>query len=332
VLRHLPPGTTFTRPTNQGEQRLLEELLLLPEDQEPLSWLIDQRLPEVATIALRCLLLSVRRAARSLQRTLDAGRTPLPELDNWVGPLLESHGADHAFSSDTALVVPDQPAELTALLHQLQHVYARSQTSGREPFPAGDEPRMSIELLRLPPTLDPVQWLATERTEWAAEYVFAILTNGRTAPGEPSTKITRHLQADLTAFSSLGVSIRIVSVDLLDDGFTILIRTEMTPQPDGAERVGYWFDGFDKVIDDRGCEYLQVNRRDDWRDVRDPETLLLSYYPAVAENVRWIPLSCQPARVRTGGINDLSLQGPKSMLCLGDVEWTITPNADISLA
>jgi len=43
ALRHLPPGTPLPQPRDPEEQQLLADLVRLPEEADPLTWLRQER-------------------------------------------------------------------------------------------------------------------------------------------------------------------------------------------------------------------------------------------------------------------------------------------------
>src|SRR5215211_6474583 len=88
ALRHLPAETEFPRPNDPELVELLDELLGLPDDADPLAWLTEHRSELAARVELREQLDFIRAFPLGIGRTRALGR-PSPEpLLTFLGELI----------------------------------------------------------------------------------------------------------------------------------------------------------------------------------------------------------------------------------------------------
>jgi hypothetical protein len=332
VLRHLPIGTQLTRPATQTDNQLVDELLQLDETIPASNWLVEQRPRPTALIALRWLLVSVQTALRSAHAARLAGRDPVPEIGHWIGPLLVSETASRLITAPIPAV--DELAEVLRILHAFQEAYSHGPSSPPSP-PSPAEPlvcrRIASELLSMRTDQDPVAWLLRKYPTWAGEYVLKWLMRSCNPPKALEVRSVAQLDSEPTEVVREGVTVRVETVELLTTGLVISVRIARTGRNAGEltqpSEVGYWFEGFDSVTDSTGAEFLLMEAREDPRDARTPQRLVLQYYPSVPRDGRFLTLACTPLALRIAEAVptqwSANAEVRESVVALGNAEFRV---------
>jgi hypothetical protein len=307
AMRHLRPSTHLPQPIGPLARELRDELLQLPDERDPLYWLQQERGQVSALLMLSLALDLATQLYRSAQQVFHL-RT---ELD--ASPIhehLTEHIAEQAslfgqlLTSTEAWDVPasytESIADVTAS-GQLIDEWARLRH--RSALPVESSPSRSLyepgytillaDLLRLPDTMDPLQWLQEERAELSAREVLAYLIHQSCPPPDflqgvsqirPSARPKAHLRIPRN------LSVHVERIDFYELGFAIHLHARI-PSPDAwkPSRQGTSFfplqwKGFDRLVDNHGYHYLtqsevQISNQLWWWQ----EQITLLCYPSVGD-------------------------------------------------
>ena len=332
-MRQLPPGTILPAPSDPEERQLLAELLGLPDDVAPLRWLAAERGHTVALLALRRMLQSLGRTAAGAARALAEGRGVSEDYRGALAPLAPLRVLDRDPLPDAATV-----REMLRALraagdpHQLP---ARAQHDERASLLA--------EILQLPEGTDPLGWLAAERGDLVARATLRDLLHAALPPAfRPLAAPIARLRPRQPLY--LGADLRgsIGGLEFGRDGFAITIRLrsplERTPTSGAGWRLPFW-NGFERVTDDRGARYL-IQRAgwragtalQWWRRGWYAQHLRLTCYPAVAPGARTLTFSALPVTLSycRAGLPTEPPQLPDRSF--GEIYWRVTVPPKVSAA
>src|SRR5712692_4415097 len=154
AMRHLPPGTHFARPVLTYQHALMDDLLHLSDDVDPLCWLQQHRGDEIARHALWIVLDLLIREYPGVGRS-HPPRQGLPAPLQALVDDIEQAWLPAALIADpfVGLAEGAEPAVLTEILQRVRAV--RPRYAGPGGFvPNGDLPSLVDELLRLSPNVD----------------------------------------------------------------------------------------------------------------------------------------------------------------------------------
>lgn len=301
AMRHLPGGTRLPQPSTAEERVLLADLVHLPESIDPLQWLQDKRGPLTARI--------------TLYETLGF-------LKSFVGTAWIESGDERAVVRDVVGGLEDRASGMTPTmlreavrrLQPLRHLSpAVIAISRGQPLSPPD--RVLLDLLALPPSVDPLAWLHHQHGVYAARIAFRTVVE----QGLPSHKLvighpirvvqltdvwrTEQLQIGVTEIMfgpqgfALAISVHIAVPSIPPPPPPVQDPThgdELSELPSWAHwliSIPCW-PGFDQVMDDRGHRYLVRTSEESWGphksdhlpDVFDSavyERLDMAFYPAV---------------------------------------------------
>jgi hypothetical protein len=265
AMRHLPGGTRLPQPATAEERALLANLVQLPESIDPLQWLQDKRGPLTARI--------------TLYETLGF-------LKSFVGTAWIEAGDERAVVRDVVGGLVDRASGMTPTmlreavrrLQPLRHLSpAVIAISRGQPLSPPD--RLLLDLLALPPSVDPLAWLQHEHGAYAARTAFRTvveqgLPSHKAAIGHPIRVFqltdvwrTEQLQIGVTEimFGPQGFALAII--------VQIAVPSIPPPPPwvqdpthgdelSGLPSWAHWlisipcWEGFDQVMDDRGHRYI----------------------------------------------------------------------------
>ena len=306
AMRHLPPGTPLSWPINSDERQLCDDLLHLPDDQDPISWLRDARGLLTARIALHQLLRNVQQLVSSL-RTVRASGRPVPEsYEALLGGLLRAPDPDAPFAS----LPDDELASAESLREALRALQAQLGTPGstfQRRKPGQETEELIAELLSLPQETDPLEWLRRIHGTAAATITLAhLLSQVVPSPAiDISTAIGPLIATLKPGAKAVAPPLEVVieRMALGQEGFLLSIaaflpRSGFAPPDMEDGRAAWSWPGFDRVIDDRGHSYLLrqhevASLSPGLRHRRG--TVRLAYYPAVAHDAQILTFSSRPA-------------------------------------
>jgi hypothetical protein len=302
AMRHLPGGTRLPQPSTAEERALLAALVRLPDSIDPLQWLQDERGPLTARI--------------TLYETLGF-------LKSFVGTAWIESGDERAVVRDVVGGLVDRASGMTPTklreavrrLQPLRHLSPAVIAISRGQ-PLSPPARLLLDLLALPPSVDPLAWLQHEHGAYAARTAFRTvveqgLPSHKAAIGHPVRVVqltdvwrTERLQIGVEAIMfgpqgfALAISVHIAVPSIpppppqVQDP-THLTRDELSEQRRWSDRWTHWllsipcWPGFDQVMDDRGHRYVvrtseQSVSAGDVFDSAVYERLHMAFYPAVA--------------------------------------------------
>jgi hypothetical protein len=305
AMRHLPGGTRLPQPSRAEERALLADLVYLPESIDPLQWLQDKRGPLTARI--------------TLYETLGF-------LKSFVGTAWIESGDERAVVRDVVGGLVDRasgmtPTKLREAVRRLQPLRHLSPAviaiSRGQPLSPPD--RLLLDLVALPPSVDPLAWLQHEHGVYAARTAFRTvveqgLPSHKAAIGHPVRVVQL---TDVWRIERLQIGV--TEIMFGPQGFALAIRVHIAvpsippPPPrvqdpthgDELSELPSWahwlisipcWPGFDQVMDDRGHRYVVRTSEQsvsaghkslggDLPDVFDSavyERLVMVFYPAVA--------------------------------------------------
>jgi len=166
AMRRLPPGTPLPQPADVREQRVLGDVLALPDETDPLRWLSDERGTTTALLTLRLLLEQARDVCRSAETRPSAWPSLPPEYHAILGNLLDGTSDEDIWYDlplDPAVAV--DPERLRATFREVRRVRGQRVASA---FVGEDWLQLLAMLLDLPNEVDPVGWLADEEAATSA--------------------------------------------------------------------------------------------------------------------------------------------------------------------
>ena len=317
AMRHLRPGTQLMSPQGRLARQLRDDYLQIAEERDPLRWLSEERGQLSALLALALTLdlaNTLRRTERQLNRT-DRNLGPLEAPSAWettlLGQMLTPGGlpAESAVWADSVTDLADTDALVDALVRLRRACAVAAETAPRLSWAEPARLTLLADLLRLPDAIDPLVWLRDERTALGVRLVLEHLVR-QSLPDEARAMITRQPllrpSVRLRAHTHLGreLSVHVDRVDFHKFGFVIHLRagfraSGMRPADPRPDTFVTW-EGFDRVVDDRGYRYVvQVADRQmarqpwPWRG-RWRERLTLACWPAL-ENPHHLTLQSLPA-------------------------------------
>ena len=313
AMRHLPPDTPLPQPRGPLAQQLLNALLSLPDEQDPLHWLQQEHGQTTALLTLGLTLdlaVHLYRFTRYPPRPHDEPDRMHERLAEYIAQQTVHFGQLLTSTERWNLPLPytERIADSTASRHLIEELVHLRSRSG---LPVESDPHRSLlepgddmllaDLLRLPETIDPLQWLQEERGETCARRVLASLVR-QSSPtpaflrGLPSTRSSVHPHTHFHVGHAL--SGRVKQIDFTELGFLLHLAVRL-PRPDawnpsrqGASFFPLQWKGFERIIDNDGYHYLvqsevQISNHLWWWQ----EHLTLRCYPAVRDARELILLS-----------------------------------------
>jgi hypothetical protein len=301
AMRHLPGGTRLPQPSTAEERALLADLVRLPESIDPLQWLQDERGPLTARITLYETLGFLKSFVGTAWIESSDDRAVVRDV---VGGLADRAGG----------MTPTKLREAVRRLQPLRHLSPAVIAMSRgEPLSPPD--RLLLDLLVLPPSVDPLAWLQHEHGAYAARTAFRTvveqgLPSHKATIGHPIRVVrltdvwrTERLQFGVEAIMfgpqgfELAISVHIAVPSMpppppeVQDP-THLTHDELTEQRRWMDHWRDWFisipywEGFDQVMDDRSHRYVvrtseQGVSAGDVFDSAVYERLRMAFYPAV---------------------------------------------------
>lgn len=262
AVRHLPPGTVLRRPSGAVEQRLWADLLALPSEADPWTWLCHERGEATAMLALRLVLDYARRQCKTLRR-LPAGISIPAAYRRFWGDLLSVPAPNHPFTRGLWRPPPAAPAELRDLIAQMR--------PSMRPLAVTELPRLDArlsllaDLLSVPASVDPIAWLRERRALPAAFVSIAHVLN-QCLPQRnalrPSGPVRHLVPGHVRICASRRMLIMVERLTFDDVGCLCLIHLTAYFSLRGVIRrddlhaaIPMWR-GFTEVSDDRGYQYL----------------------------------------------------------------------------
>ena len=323
ALRHLPPHAELLKPPSELAQHLLADLLLQPEELNPLLWLHGERAAVCAVLALEAtvkLALEIHGIGRP--RAFKNEDERLPRL---FGSLFAA-GQHPTFQEGP----PQAP-----LLDELGSTLAWLRESARLPYAASPNfsaGRLSLycllaDLLRLSPEVEPLAWLQSERPgecAWLAlrELIRACQPRASTLLASAATGPT--LVPHTTVRSSRGLRVAVEEVRVREKCCVATFQIRFPAHIAPKETLPRWT-GFTRVSDDQGYSYLvQAGGYEGSSGLwRAREQLTLIAYPAPL-GVRTLTWAAQPAVLTCHMVlPDVSELVPTMGPNMGDLSWTV---------
>lgn len=270
ALRHqaLPGAGRAALPARL--ERLRTELLDQSDDIDALVWLGDERANECAIVVLE-LVLAVGSALRARSSDLNdagnAGSTGKERLRALVGDLVND--------SDDPPIWPrvelslERPTNVLSALQGTRELSRLPQES--TPSLSRQAPTsltLLADMLRLPHDVDPIGWLARERTracargclQYLLRQIVPPIRSWQDDPGAPLPVVSSCVNESAIQASVDGVSVR-------GDGFAVHVTVDFDrPAAAKADWLISW-EGFERLVDNEGRHYIgmpvdqQVTRR-----------------------------------------------------------------------
>ena len=278
ALRNLRPGTRLSWPEDDLAQEVLRELLSLPESIDVLRWLEAEKGAAVALLALgqsleiaeqmygahnrivSGMLTSEqeRQVHQSLQDKYGAMYGPLLESDeDWAAPKRRGAAIDSP---------PEHRRLVDALMQFRPKIGLPTETSpSRSQVDPGPDTLLA-DLLRLPDSTDPAQWLRDHRLPLSSRLVLEHLLQGvfpmedlvlPAINGSPLHSIRPNVR---TRSSSRLLHVNVQQIDILELGFAVRVRVRFRlpkgwPSAKQPGIVRQW-EGFRSVRDNAGHHFV----------------------------------------------------------------------------
>ncbi len=308
ALRHLRPGTRLPHPQGPLARQLRDELLQLSDERDPLLWLQQERGLVTALLMLSLALDLASHLYLSMQQMLHLSSEPgtilqreqITEYEAQQATLfgrLLTFAGDYpppAVSLERITGISDSGHLLTELARLRQQSALPTEFS---PSRSSDEPGITLllsDLLRLPGTRDPLQWLQEERGDLSAREVLAYLVRQSCPPPDflqdaPQVRSSVHPETHLRIRSNL--SVHIERIDFYEQGFAIYLRARLRDPEATGKRPPHappffpnQWKGFDRIVDNHGWYYLSQSEvhpflRLWWWQ----ERIILRCYPSVGD-------------------------------------------------
>jgi hypothetical protein len=333
ALRHLPPDTALPQIAAKADQRLLDDLLHLPEDVDVLAWLHTDAKRRVSTIALR---LALQEIDHSCHSRVKSSREEISEYTHQLlGGLLDLPEADLPFYQlEMGEENDDGEDALRHLFHKMQ-LLRRSDTT-ISPYFQGNHERdqFFVDLVQLPPGGDPLWWLENTRAVFARQFVLSHLLNRfRMYESLATQPELRTIRVNKCFHPSPFVTVKIEHVTVKSGG--LLVKAELTFFPKKLSSNTYYphpgtvysWEGFERAVDTAGYHYLtwfqqMSSGTASFRSHK--QQLTMACYPALAEGSTEITFSSQPMMIEAN--TAYKLGGPRIRLpdiVAGDLLWRI---------
>lgn len=329
AMRYLRPGTELPHIKVSLAQQMRDDLLRLPDKDNTLHWLEEERGQATALLALSLAIDLAARMRRSGQQSrrlhMDWGApsenvSPLLSTE-WetilFGRLLSTNDSTNDISMDLVRVSEtlDETVASTILINiwtQMRRECALPVE--RNPSISRSDPGLRTllaDLLRLPDMVDPLQWLHEERGAFCAYLVLAYLIRQSLPPAGIIATVGAYTRPSLRLKGRPHVagdmSVRLDQIDFHELGFSLHLRARFRamrpPLNESHLDSSVVWEGFSRVIDDYGYRYLvQATNRQvaklPWRQGRWQERLTLICSPALG-SARKLMLQSSPATIAT---------------------------------
>jgi hypothetical protein len=314
AMRQLHPDACLPQPTGQLARQILDDLLNLPDERDPLLWLREERRLSIAVLMLS----GVLDLAAMLREGIHRKSRSHAELSGFPAHIVTEQTSQWALLFGQLLTSTDQwnipttHVETVASLSEANQLVSElAQLRRPSRLPTEEAPAHSLlepgqqlllaDLLRLPNTVDPLQWLQDERSEMSARYVLTYLLNQvQPSPSILQTGLGSYTRSSVYPKARLqvrNISARVEQISFYESCFTIQLRARIHgPTISASSHPSHW-QGFEQVIDDRGYHYLvqvadyQLSSQFWWWR----EHLTLLCWPALQEDARELTLLSQRA-------------------------------------
>ncbi len=345
ALRNLRPGTRLSWPEGDLSRVMFRELLSLPESIDVLRWLEAERSVDVALLAIEQSL-DMAGMMYGAQNRIVSGMLTREQERQVHQSLQDKYGAMYGalLRSDEDWGAPKQrgdaadgPSEHRHLVDALTRLRRKiglpTETSpSRSQVDPGPDTLLA-DLLRLPDSADPVQWLQDHRLSLAARLVLEHILQ-RVAPMEDlvvsaiNGSPLRSIRPRVHTRSNGRLHVKVRQIDILELGFALHLRVRFS-LPRGwssAKQPGIirQWEGFRSIRDNAGHHYVvqvaSMNTSNQMWWWHGDQTLVC--WPAL-EDARELTLEAQPAylslyRPPSEGKTIVPIPGP----ILGGVSYT----------
>ena len=256
ALRNVRPGTRLARLKDGLAQGLLQELLGLPEDVDALRWLAAER---GAAVALLTLQKSLRFAEMMYGSDNEIASLPPPfnlesALESRHQEWQEKYGglygalltAEVGWTAPTQAIHSSDDVSARRCLVEVLRKLRRESGLPTEAAPTRSQVDPGVktllgDLLRLPDTTDPAQWLQDNRPALCARLTLSDILRGAvptepmddlkylvqpyfTPGGPPRTLSVRPLQPGAETEGSANLQVALKKIDLLEHGFVVYVE------------------------------------------------------------------------------------------------------------
>jgi hypothetical protein len=332
AMRHLPPGTPLRHPSDPWARALLDDLLALSDDVDPLRWMLDQRESLVACIALEAGLRYLRHATDGFRAVAETGEPIREEYRVLLGSLVTLPDTVPPIA-ELERESPLSPERLVRLFRQVQALQGGTVESAVHVHDPDDLLGLMLDLLALPVAVDPLRWLSKERGAVAARIALSeTLEVFRPVHTLDVGAVVAARRASHVACTPRGVHMSIAELVFGQSGFRFAANVWLstgTPALRSADdsRVVPLWPGFDRVVDDRTNHYLLKHIHVGtggyilgWRR----EHLRMAFYPAVSPAAKLLAFASYPMTLgliravpRGGGVELLPDRD------IGNITWEV---------
>jgi hypothetical protein len=326
ALRNLPPGTILPEVQNKEAKKLLDGILQFKNGYDD-EYLLKGKLSEdIARVAMFSSLRKICRVCKSI--IIASLKVPIPTYyRQMLGGLLDLSKDDLIFQELENL----ENLELSnTLLWQMQ-LLAQQTSTLPSPFQAHNEnDQFLADLLRLPPTVDSLNWLQETHPEIAVRLALSYLLDyfsiNRQILAVQPTKHTIRINKPFHFSNSVDMVIK--SISLKEDGFLVHVVLNIAKHKLSFQGTvipsSFVWRGFDSVIDNLGYSYLtwiENLHTGDSHFHKYQEQLTMAFYPAIEMNAKELTFSSHPMVIEASTVSQEGNYISLPDIVLEDFQW-----------
>lgn len=338
-LRHLPPNTWLPKPSFQADNKLVTDLLQVPDESDPLAWLKQNKNDLIAKLLLWTALKRIRSFIRSANLADRAGySTPFDAYEQWMGNLLHIPEDAELFHQLKNTHPATVSSELLRSSFQELHTL-RGRNGGKTLRETTNNEIWFLldDLFQQPETADPLQRVKDEHNHLAAietvRYAIArILPPRQMLVGKTAIGVVKNTLHPAKRVQAEGVSVELREIAFGQSSFALSLQTRVSSRrfslPRNLPGKGIWWQGVERVTDDLGHHYLICHRPEEGGNRRwwFNQSLQLICYPALDPAATEITLnSHQMTFVVVGIMPGEQSRKPRVLhqMQIGDLVWRV---------
>ena len=306
ALRHFPPGFNLFEHISEPEKEVLSDLLRISDDINILQWLKDNRSQLIARVLLWKELSDMSLMFQGLSNANQYSQKLSANYQHWLDKWSDSPeaiGLLQELPNSHPLIVKTEV--LIRVLSSLQRAHSQNKRDVDSTIPesrSGVDPETPLnDLLQLPVTTDPVQWLETHYSHIAAiETIRYILSRVRPSKDLWGERVLKEYHPN-QRIKTKGLSISLEKVTLGTKWFTLTLRGNISqnslPQQRGnlsLAQSSRW-NAHESIRDSLGYHYMICYRLEEGgRDFRGFNfSLKLLCFPAIAPTATEVAINSQ---------------------------------------